>query len=136
MDRNVGLWIDHKQAYLIWNEDGKVEVIPSQIEPPARFTGGTQLGGKMNQNADGEARRSDRFKLQINKYYQQVIKALKDASSIFVMGPGEAKIEFQKAIQRRKNLQNRLIKVETTDKMTRNQMIAYVRKFYQDRKVQ
>ncbi len=90
----------------------------------------------MNQKADVESRRSDRFRLQINKYYQQVIKALKDASSIFVMGPGEAKIEFQKAIRRRKNLQNRLLKVETTDKMTRNQMIAYVRKFYQDRKVQ
>ena len=26
MDRNVGLWIDHKQAYAIWYDDGKVEV--------------------------------------------------------------------------------------------------------------
>lgn len=136
MERNVGLWIDHKQAYLIWNEDGKVEVIPSQIEPPAHHSGGTQLGGKQNQKADVEVRRSDRFRLQINKYYQQVIQAIKDASSIFIMGPGEAKIEFQKAIQRRKNLHNRLLKVETTDKMTKNQMIAYVRKFYQDRKIQ
>ena len=136
MERNVGLWIDHKQAYLIWNEDGKVEIIPSQIEPPAHRSGGTQLGGKLNQKADVEVRRSDRFRLQINKYYQQVIQAIKDASSIFVMGPGEAKIEFQKAIQRRKHLHNRLLKVETTDKMTKNQMIAYVRKFYQDRKIQ
>jgi stalled ribosome rescue protein Dom34 len=131
MDRNVGLWIDHKQAYLIWNEDGKVEVIPSRIEPPAHYSGGTQLGGKQNQKADIEARRSDRFKLQINKYYQQVITAIKDASSIFVMGPGEAKVEFQKAIKKSKDLHKRLLKVETTDKMTKNQMVAYVRKFYE-----
>ena len=130
MDRNVGLWIDHKQAYLIWNENGKVEVIPSRIEPPSH-SGGTQLGGKQNQKADIEARRSDRFRLQINKYYQQVMTALKDASSIFVMGPGEAKVEFQKAIGKSKDLQKRLLKVETTDKMTKNQMIAYVRKFYE-----
>jgi stalled ribosome rescue protein Dom34 len=131
MDRNVGLWIDHKQAYLIWNEDGKVEVIPSRIEPPAHYSGGTQLGGKQNQKADIEARRSDRFRLQINKYYQQVMNAIKDASSIFVMGPGEAKVEFQKAIKKSKDLQKRLLKVETTDKMTKNQMVAYVRKFYE-----
>ncbi len=131
MDRNVGLWIDHKQAYLIWNEDGKVEVIPSRIEPPAHFSGGTQLGGKQNQKADIEARRSDRFRLQLNKYYQQVITALKDASSIFVMGPGEAKVELQKVIKKSKDLQKRLLKVETTDKMTKNQMIAYVRKCYE-----
>ena len=131
MDRNVGLWIDHKQAYLIWNEDGKVEVIPSRIEPPAHSSGGTQLGGKQNQKADIEARRSDRFRLQINKYYQQVMAAIKGASSIFVMGPGEAKVEFQKVIRKSKDLEKRLLKVETTDKMTKNQMIAYVRKFYE-----
>jgi hypothetical protein len=136
MDRNVGLWIDHKQAYLIWNEDGKVEVIPSRIEPPAHYSGGTQLGGKLNQKADIEARRSDRFRVQINKYYRQVITAIKDASSIFVMGPGEAKLEFQKAIKKSKDLHKRLLKVETTDKMTRNQMIAYVRKFYENRPMQ
>jgi hypothetical protein len=51
MDRNVGLWIDHKQAYAIWHDDGKVEVIPSQIEPPAHYSGGTRLGGKLNSRA-------------------------------------------------------------------------------------
>jgi stalled ribosome rescue protein Dom34 len=83
-----------------------------------------------------EARRSDRFRLQIKKYYQQVMTALKDASSIFIMGPGEAKIEFQKTIQKSKNLQKRLLKVETTDKMTKNQMIAYVREFYKNQAIQ
>ena len=131
MDRNVGLWIDHKQAYVISQEDGIVEVIPSNIEPPAHYSGGTQLGGKLNQKADTEFRKSDRFRLQLKKYYQQVISAIKDANSIFIMGPGEAKIEFEKAIRKYKSMQNRILKVETTDKMTRNQMIAHVRRFYQ-----
>ena len=132
MDRNVGLWIDHKQAYAIWSSDGRVEEIVSHIEPPEHFSGGTQLGGKMNQKADVELRHNDRFKLQLKKYYQQVMSALKNADTILIMGPGQAKIEFEKAIRKNKVMQPRVLKVETVDKMTRNQMIAYVRKFYQN----
>lgn len=135
MDRNVGLWIDHKQAYAIWYDDGKVEVIPSQIEPPAHYSGGTRLGGKLNSRADTELRHNDRFKLQLHKYYQQVISALKRADLIFIMGPGEAKIELEKAIKKNKDLQRRILKVETAAKMTKNQMVAYVKNFYRNRKV-
>ena len=103
MDRNVGLWIDHKQAYVISDQDGIVEVIPSRLEPPAHYSGGTQLGGKMNQKADTEFRKSDRFRLQLKKYYQQVITALKDANSIIIIGPGEAKVEFEKALMKYKS---------------------------------
>ena len=130
MDRNVGVWIDHKQAYLIWYEEGRVEVIQSNIEPPKHFSGGTQLGGKLNQKGDIELHHNDRYKLQLHKYYQEVITALKDVDSIFIMGPGEAKVEFEKVLKRHKTIQKRLLKVETADKMTKNQMIAHVRKFY------
>ena len=131
MDRNVGVWIDHKQAYLIWYKEGRVETIASNLEPPAHFSGGTQLGGKLNQKGDLELRHNDRYKLQLHKYYEQVIAALKDVNSIFIMGPGEAKVEFEKVLKRHKAMQERLLKVETADKMTKNQMIAHVRDFYQ-----
>ena len=73
--------------------------------------------------------------MQLNKYYQQVMSALKDADSIFIIGPGEAKIEFEKTLRKNKSMQHRILKVETTDKMTKNQMIAYVRKFYQSQAI-
>jgi stalled ribosome rescue protein Dom34 len=130
MDRNVGLWIDHKQAYLIWYKEGRVEVIPSNIEPPEHFSGGTQLGGKLNQKGDVELRHNDRYKLMLTKFYKQVVAALKDVDSIFIMGPGEAKIEFEKVLNRQKAMQKRLLKVEAADKMTKNQMLAHVREFY------
>lgn len=132
MDRSVGLWIDHKQAYAIWFEDGRVEEILSHIEPPAHYSGGTQLGGKLNQKADVELHHNDRFRLQLKKYYQQVLSALKNADSIFIMGPGQAKVELEKAIKKNKSLQKRVLKVETADKMTKNQMIARVRTFYRN----
>jgi hypothetical protein len=135
MDRNVGLWIDHKQAYAIWYDDGKVEVIPSQIEPSAHFSGGTRLGGKQNSKADTELRQNDRFRSQLKKYYQQVISVLKNADLIFIMGPGKAKIEFEKVVKKNKVMEGRVLKVETADKMTKNQMVAYVKNFYKNRKI-
>jgi hypothetical protein len=51
------------------------------------------------------------------------------------MGPGEAKIEFQKAINKNKDMRQRIVKVETAAKMTKNQMIAYVKKFYKNRAI-
>lgn len=134
MDRSVGLWIDHKQAYAIWYPDGKVEEIPSHIEPPPHSSGGTQLGGKLNQKGDVELRHNDRFRLQLNKYYQHVISILKDANSILIMGPGQAKLEFEKAVKKNKSMQKRILRVETADKMTKNQMMAHVRKFYRNQK--
>lgn len=133
MDRDIGLWIDHKQAFVIWYKDDKIEVIPSHIEPPAHYSGGTQLGGKYNQKADMELRHNDRVSLQLRKYYQQIISALKDANSIFVMGPGEAKIEFEKTVKKHKDIHKRLLKIETAGKMTKNQMLAQVRNFYRSR---
>ncbi len=132
MDRNVGLWIDHKQAYLIWYKEGRVDVIHSEIVPPEHFSGGTQLGGKLNQKGDMELRHNDRYRLKLTKFYKQVLAALKDTESVFVMGPGEAKVEFEKVLKRQKIMQKRLLKVETADKMTKNQMIARVRKFYKN----
>lgn len=132
MDRNVGLWIDHRQAYAIWCEDGRVEVISSHIEPPAHSSGGTQLGGKLNQKGDVELHHNDRFRLQLNKYYQEVMSALRNAAAIFIMGPGTAKTEFEKVLKKDKTMQKRILKVKTADKMTKNQMIAYVREFYQN----
>lgn len=130
MDRNVGVWIDHKQAYLIWYKEGRVEVIQSEIEPPEHFSGGTQLGGKLNQKGDVELHHNDRYRLKLTQFYRQVVAALKDADSVFVMGPGEAKVEFEKVLKGQKAMQRRLLKVETADKMTKNQMIAHVREFY------
>ena len=130
MDRKIGVWIDHKRAFVIGYKDDKVEVIEAHLEPPAHYSGGTRLGGRLSQKADLELRHNDRINLQLNKYYGQVMTALKDASSILVMGPGKAKIEFEKAIKKNKSLQKRLLKVEAVDKMTKNQMVAHVRKFY------
>ncbi|HEY5728989.1 MAG TPA: hypothetical protein VIS72_03000 [Anaerolineales bacterium] len=130
MNQNIGLWIDHKQAFLIWYDRKKVEVIPSNLEPRTHSSGGIRIGGKHNQSVDSELRHNDRYNNQLSRYYSQVIATIKNADSIFIMGPGEAKLELEKAIKRHKDMIRKLLQVETADKMTKNQMIARVKEFF------
>ena len=130
MTQNIGLWIDHKQAFLIWHDRKKVEVIPSNLEPRIHFSGGARIGGKYNQSVDSELRHNDRYNNQLSKYYENVISTIQNADSIFIMGPGEAKLELERAIRKRKVLIKKLLKIETADKMTKKQMIAYVKEFF------
>jgi len=130
MDQNIGLWIDHKQAFLIWLDRKKVEVIPSNLEPRTHFSGGARVGGKYNQSVDSELKHEDRYKSQLGKYYEKVIETIQNADSIFIMGPGEAKLELKNAIKKRKDMIQKLLKIETADKMTKNQMVARVKEFF------
>jgi len=127
MDQNIGLWIDHKQAFLIWHDRKKVEVIPSNLEPRIHASGSTRKGGRYNQNLDSELKHEDYYNNQLSKYYENVIKTIQNADSIFIMGPGEAKLELERKIKKHKDLIQKLLKIETADKMTKNQMVAYVR---------
>ncbi len=130
MKRNVGLWIDHKQAYLIWRHRKTIQVIRSNVEPRTNYSGGTRIAGRYNQRVDSELRHNDRYKLQLKKYYDRVVTALNKADSIFIMGPAEAKIELKKVIAKNKAMKKRVLKVETADTMTKNQMVAHVRKTF------
>ncbi|HXF86448.1 MAG TPA: hypothetical protein VNK49_13780 [Anaerolineales bacterium] len=128
MGRNLGLWIDHKQAYVIDEGAKEPVVIKSNVEPLTKHSGGTRAGGKFN--LDSELRDYDRFQHHLREYYHQVIAAIRDADRILVFGPGEAKIELEREIRKSKPLAKKLVGVETAGKMTKNQMMAHVRKFY------
>lgn len=130
MDRNIGLWIDHKQAFLIRQDGKKVDVIPSNVEPRIHHSGGARIGGRYNQTLDSELRYNDRYNQHLSKYYEKVIATIQNADSIFIMGPGEAKLELKKEIQKHKSMIEKLARVETADKMTIKQMAAHVKEFF------
>jgi len=129
MTRHVGLWIDHKNAYIIMPGEQQVQVIPSNLEPRVHG-GGTRIGGMYNQGLDSELGYNDRYQHQLHEFYEKVITSVREAEHIYVMGPGEAKLEFEKALHKHKGLRERLLKVETADKMTQKQMAARVRDFF------
>ena len=125
MKTNVGLWIDHRNAVIvILDEKGeRTKRINSDMEKHVRFSGGAQLDSE-------EDIRDRRFTNHLNEYYDEVIAAIRNANSILVFGPGEAKVELKKRLENEK-IKNRSVEIETVDKMTGNQIAAKVRQHFQ-----
>lgn len=129
MTEKVGLWIDHKKAIIVTiDEKGeKIDVIRSNAESQLRRTGDSPLKGpfeRMLIPADMVARRI--FVGQLNMYYDQVIDFIHEAESILILGPGKAKNELKDRLQE-KHLEDRIIGLETADKMTDRQIAVRVR---------
>ena len=68
---------------------------------------------------------------QLNIYYDAVIASIRDADSILLFGPGEAKGEMQERIEK-SNLRGRIVAVETVDKMTDRQIAAKARQYFRE----
>ena len=124
MKKQVGLWIDHRKAVIvsITGEIEKINSITSDMEKHVRYS-----GGALNYSEEDE--RDRRFTGHLNKYYDEVLALIKDAVSVLIVGPGEAKVEFKKRLESEK-LPGRVIDIETVDKMTNPQIAAKVREHF------
>lgn len=129
MKREIGLWIDHREAILVIFSGDREEIrrITSGAGKRVRYSGSshskTPEGAK---EVTAEDQRDRKFGNQLNKYYDEVITALRGAISVQIFGPGEAKGELEKRIEHA-GLKARVLAVETTDKMTERQIAAKVR---------
>jgi stalled ribosome rescue protein Dom34 len=70
-----------------------------------------------------------KFMNQLNTYYDEVRTCLRDADSILILGPGEAKGEFQKRLKSKK-FPAHVVELKTADKMTDHQIAASVRQHF------
>lgn len=120
MNNKVGLWIDHKKAVMLFINNGTEESMTVTAD-----------GGSGN---DGNAPKADDTQQRIetkdlNTYYDEVIAAVGDADPIYVFGPGEAKGQLQKRMEKT-IIGDRSITVETADSMTDPQVAAQIREHF------
>jgi hypothetical protein len=130
MKTKVGLWIDHRKAIVVSVTDKGEEMglVISKVEKQLRRSGDSPLKGPYETHqvpADDNRQRS--FKGHLNLYYDAVIASIRDAESILIFGPGEAKNELKERLEGNK-LGGRVVGIETVDKMTDRQIAAKVRK--------
>jgi hypothetical protein len=120
MKRNVGVWIDHRNAVIVRITDGVEEIhsIVSDMEKHVHHSGGSP-----------EDQQDHRFSNHLKEYYTKVISFLHDADSILILGPGEAKGEFEKRLTA-ESFHGRIGALETVDKMTDHQIAAKVREYF------
>jgi hypothetical protein len=125
--KQAGVWIDHKQAFIVIVGDGTEESrrMDSDVEKHVRYS-----GHAASQEGSADDQRDRQFAAHLARYYDEVAAQVHDAQSIFIFGPGEAKGEFEKRLAT-KGLGGRVVGVETVDKMSEHQIAAKVRQHYQ-----
>jgi hypothetical protein len=129
MRTKLGLWIDHRKAIVVTvTEKGEeIKEIISEVEKQLRRSGDSPLKGTYESHqipADDSRQRN--FTGQLNIYYDAVIASIRDAESILIFGPGEAKDELKERLEGN-NLGGSIVGIETVDKMTERQIAAKIR---------
>lgn len=120
--KTVGLWIDHRKAVIVFlnGEAEEIKQINSEVEKSHEPSGSSVRADDLLQNELTE---------HLNQYYDEVIASLQHASAILILGPGEAKGELKKRLEK-KHQDAREITVETADKLTDRQIVAKTREYF------
>jgi len=128
MKRKVGLWIDHFKTVMVTVLDEKEETreIRSNVEKHLKLPAKEPNLSTMSNAEDVVDRR---FENHLSQYYDGVASLLWNADSIWIIGPGEAKTELKRRLERGQ-LGVRITGVETAGKMTDRQIEAKVRIHY------
>lgn len=127
MKKEVGLWIDNREAVIVVRTDNDEQVtrIKSDAQKQIRFPGGSRKDGLQTT----EAIRGKRLEKHLGRYFDDIIAHIRDAEGIHIFGPGEAKNELAKRLEAG-GLKARIVGMETVDKMTDNQIAAKVREYF------
>jgi hypothetical protein len=132
MTDNAGVWLDHRRAVIvtIGPREEHTAQIDSSVEKHLERSGDSPLKGPYEPlQVPPDDRRQMALTGELNTYYDAVIAAVHNAGTLLIFGPGEAKGELKKRLEKKK-FGGRIAAVETADKMTDRQIAAKVREYF------
>lgn len=133
MKIEVGLWIDHHRTVMVSVVNGKevMREIRSNVEKHVKPSGGTNASPpNISTMSTAEDMVDRRYGNHLNGYYDGVVSLIRNADSIWIFGPGEAKVELKERLERQE-LGGRIVSVEPAGKMTDRQIAAKARLHFQ-----
>ncbi|TXI15614.1 MAG: hypothetical protein E6Q66_01885 [Pedobacter sp.] len=132
----IGIWLDHSEAHFIrpYIDQGIINTIHSSLESRQRIPGeaadGTRVGKYHSTN--NEYTKHQLQQNQIHAFYKQIAEALLSYTDIFIFGPTTAREELENYLlgEMKKKFENKKIRLEASDYMTKNQMVERVIDFF------
>ncbi len=117
MKRKAGLWIDGSEAVIMVLEDKREEMrrAMSNVDQRVFLSDGAQVV------LEEDIQRGQLID-HLREYYDEAV-------TILIFGPDGAKVEVEKRLENGK-LDNRLVGIETDDKMANRQIEVRVRKYF------
>jgi hypothetical protein len=130
MNRKVGVWIDHERAVIVVAGLAGAKTVVSDLGVHTRFTRGTAGGSDSSRSGESERRFEERYRQQLDQYYDEVIEQLGDAEALFILGPGEAKTQLKERLGHLRTRPRPAVEVETADKLTESQLVAKIEEHF------
>jgi hypothetical protein len=136
MKKQLGLWLDHKKAIFVdYSNNEEVETIESEVEPKTKEAGGARARQPYApQTVSEESHTDERYRHELKKYYDGVIKKLSEADQIYIFGPGPAKKELKNSLQKMREFKDKDLEVSSADYITLPQIREKVRNYFADHK--
>jgi len=124
MSHDVGVWIDHKKAVIVSIAEGQVSIrtLESDVGAHPHYSGSREGGG--------EKKYEEHHNQDLDRYYDDVIGQLGEPDALLLFGPGEAKLQLKERLGRSKGPSERIVAVESTDKLTDPPIVAKVKEHY------
>lgn len=125
MKKTLGLWVDHKKAVIVFvaGKETETKLVTANIEKQHRQSGVATPADDIRQRKSTE---------ELGGFYDEVISCIRGAEEILLLGPGEAKGELKKRLEK-DNLGSLIVGMKTSDKMTDKQIVALVRGHFLNR---
>jgi hypothetical protein len=128
----AGVWIDHREAIIVVLSKTGEETsrVQSSGETQLRRSGEPSTGRFEYQAVPADDSRQREYEWHLARYYDEIISHLGDTGPILIFGPGEAKGELKKRFEKEKTGAHP-VTMETADKMTEPQIVAFVRHHFE-----
>lgn len=127
-----GVWIDHREAIVVVldSDSGRPLHVASHVVKHLSRGGDSPLRGSFEaRQVPRDDRRQMALTGELNAYYDRLVAIVAPLDALLILGPGEAKGEFKKRLDRHK-LGACVVGIQTADKMTDPQLAAEVREYF------
>jgi len=120
----LGIWMDYSKAHLMQLLPGDIhtQIIESNFTHEEKASSIEKSEKHMHNKEEGEHL----------KYFKKIQKEIEKYDDMLLFGPTDAKEELNKLLHE-DHINTRVrIEIKTTDKMTENQLYAFVRKHFNE----
>ena len=116
--KQLAICMDHSSALIM-------ELINNIIiSTESEFESSTKIENEDNHESGHEVHQTK------STYFKKISDIIRDYDEVLLFGPTDAKNSLYNLIKEDHNFENISIEIKTTDKMTENQMFAYVKDYF------
>lgn len=135
IQKPVGIWLDYRDAYIVFINNGSEKTLhlSSHIDESHPIGGSGTSTPYGAQEAISEKKYLHRRQQQEKQYYLTIIEKLSPRDGIYIIGPSHAKIGLEQEMSKEPRKSEKILAVESCDRITDNQIKAKVRDFFKDR---